>query len=78
MALLTLISLPLGVAFGIGLARYLAATWTTDLFVIPYALQTDTIAQGALVVVASAIVSALLVRRRIDTLDLIEVLKTRE
>ena len=35
-------------------------------------------AQGALVVVASAIVSALLVRRRIDTLDLIEVLKTRE
>ena len=39
---------------------------------------TETYAKASLVVLAAAIISAFAVRRRIDRLDLIAVLKTRE
>jgi putative ABC transport system permease protein len=38
----------------------------------------DTYAIGSLIVIAAALVSALVVHRRVNRLDLIRVLKTRE
>jgi putative ABC transport system permease protein len=49
-----------------------------ELFRIPLVLEPDTYALAATVVLASAAVSGLIVRRRIDRLDLVAVLKTRE
>jgi putative ABC transport system permease protein len=45
---------------------------------VPLVLEPSTYAFAALVVLIAAAVSALLVRRRLDNLDLIEVLKTKE
>jgi putative ABC transport system permease protein len=49
-----------------------------ELFRIPLVLQADTYALAATVVLVSAAVSGLVVRRRVDHLDLVAVLKTRE
>jgi putative ABC transport system permease protein len=47
-----------------------------DLFVIPFGLSAGTMATGVLIVLFAALVSALIVRRRLDRLDLVAVLKT--
>jgi putative ABC transport system permease protein len=78
LALLTLLALPLGAVLGYGLAWLMVASFDTELFRIPLVINTATYGYAALVVVLAAIVSGLLVRRRIDHLDLVAVLKTRE
>jgi putative ABC transport system permease protein len=45
---------------------------------VPFIIELRTYAVGSLVVAAAALFSAAIVRRRIDRLDLIRVLKTRE
>jgi putative ABC transport system permease protein len=45
---------------------------------VPLIIEPSTYAFAALVVLVAAAVSSLLVRRRLDELDLIEVLKTKE
>lgn len=76
--ILTLASIPFGILFGMGLSSYMAASFSNDLFTLPYALSGATIGKGVLTVLAAAALSAWIVRRRIDHLDLIRVLKTRE
>ena len=50
----------------------------SDLFRVPLVVSSATFAMASLVVLLAAVVSALIVRRRIDGLDLVRVLKTRE
>jgi putative ABC transport system permease protein len=50
----------------------------TDLFRIPLILEANTYAFAATVVLAAACISGLIVRRKLDHLDLIAVLKTKE
>jgi putative ABC transport system permease protein len=50
----------------------------TETFEIPLVIEPRTYAYATLVTVAAAIVSGLIVRRRIDTMDLTAVLKARE
>jgi putative ABC transport system permease protein len=50
----------------------------SDLFRIPFVIEPSTFSIASLVVLAIAALSALIVRRRINRLDLISVLKTRE
>ena len=78
LALLTLLALPLGAALGYGLAAFLTHSFDTELFRIPLIVHSSTYGYAALVVVLAALVSGLIVRRRIDHLDLVAVLKTRE
>ena len=78
LALLTVLALPLGALLGYSLAALLVRSFDTELFRIPLVISDSTYGYAALVVVLSAIGSGLLVRRRIDHLDLIAVLKTRE
>jgi putative ABC transport system permease protein len=78
LAVLTLIALPLGCVLGYGLASVLITAFSNEQFRVAPAIDPSTYGLGLVVVVAATIISALLVRRRIDRLDLVEVLKTRE
>lgn len=77
-ALLTLLALPVGWGLGWVLALAFAEGQATELFRIPLVIERATYAWASVVVLVAAAVSALIVRRRVDRLDLIEVLKTRE
>jgi putative ABC transport system permease protein len=45
---------------------------------VPFTISTATYAKASLVVLGATAVSALIVRRRVDRLDLVAVLKTRD
>lgn len=77
-ALLTLAALPLGAMLGFGVCALLALRFASDLFRLPLTVSARTFLFAFLAVVASAAVSGLAVRRRLDRIDLVEVLKTRE
>jgi putative ABC transport system permease protein len=49
-----------------------------DMIAIPIIVSTSTYAFAALAIVVAGAASALIVRRRIDRLDMVGVLKTRE
>lgn len=78
LVLLTLIALPLGWAIGYGFGWLLIQSFSSDLYRVPFTIERATYAKASLVVLAAAAASALIVRRRIDRLDLIAVLKTRD
>ncbi len=79
LAFLTLIAIPLGLVMGYGLAWFVVeSSFDTELFRIPLVISQQTFAFAASVVIIAAILSGLLVRRRIDRLDLVSVLKSRE
>jgi len=69
---------PIGWAIGTFLGVVITDGLATDIFRVPFIVQLDTYAISSLVVIAAAVLSALVVRRRVYRLDLIRVLKTRE
>jgi len=77
-ALLTLLALPVGCLAGIGLAWYLADAMGSEVYRLPFVIDLSTFAAAIGVVVVIAVGSGLIVRRQIDRLDLVEVLKSRE
>jgi len=77
-ALLAVFAQPLGWLLGAGLASAMVQGFESDLYSIPLVLNRDTFAWASCVVLIAAALSALLVRRRLDNLNLIEVMKTRE
>ncbi len=78
LSIIVLLAQPLGWLLGYGLSWMVVQGFANDLFRIPLVVSAQTFAYSSLVVVAAALVSALIVRRRVDRLDLIRVLKTRE
>lgn len=78
LALLIAFAIPLGFLVGNGLVWYMGSQLTSDLFRIPIVVSPATYALAAGAMLVSALLSAVIVRRRIAKLDLIEVLKTRE
>jgi putative ABC transport system permease protein len=78
LALLTLIALPIGCVLGYGMASLMMELFETDLYQIPLGLAPATYGWSALVIIAAAAVSAAVVVRRIQTLDLVRVLKGRD
>jgi putative ABC transport system permease protein len=76
--LLTVVALPVGCVLGYGLAAVMLSAFKTELYRIPMALQLETFGVAVLIILAATVFSAFLVRRRLDHLDLIAVLKTRE
>ena len=77
-ALLIGFSLPLGCVAGWLLTWIMASAFDSELFRVPMVIEASTYGVAMIVALVSAAVSAALVRRRVDTLDLIRVLKTRE
>ena len=72
------LALPLGMLLGYLLGSTIVGLIKTDEFYFPFVIQSATYAFAALCVLAAGAVSALVVRRRVDALDLVGVLKTRE
>ncbi len=70
--------IPLGFLLGQGMARYIAERLKSDLFRVPFIAEPSTYGFAAAVIVVSALLSGLLLRRRLDRLDLVAALKTRE
>lgn len=73
-----LLALPIGAVTGWGLAVLLMRLMSSDNIDFPVVIEPSTYAWAALIVLAAGLVSALLVRRQIDRLDLVAVLKVRE
>ena len=78
LGILTLIAIPLGLWLGRLMCYYIAHTMQNDLFRVPVVLVPQTYAFSMAVVLFSALLSGLAVRRRLDQLDLIGVLKAAE
>ena len=77
-AILTTIALPIGVAIGYALGELIMALFTSEVYRLSFVVRPATIAWAWLTVILATIVSGLLVRRRLDRLDLVAVLKTPE
>ncbi|HVZ39119.1 MAG TPA: FtsX-like permease family protein [Candidatus Kapabacteria bacterium] len=77
-AILTLLAIPLGFGLGYLFAASISASASSDLYRIPAVIAPATYARAAIMVVMASLFSALLVRRRLYQLDLVDVLKTRE
>ena len=78
LAVLTLASLPAGALFGYMLAALIVGSIESEVYRFPLYVSTQAVAQSFLGIVGAATVSGLLVRRRLDQLDLVAVLKIRE
>ncbi len=72
------VALPLGMVLGWLLTHGIVELMRSDQFYFPVVIQPRTYAWAALSVVAAGLASALVVRRRIDRLDMVAALKTRE
>jgi putative ABC transport system permease protein len=75
-SVLLITALPLGFVWGYGGAWLLVLAVETELYRLPLVMRAGTYAYAVIVVIAAALISALIVRRRIDRLDLVAVLKT--
>ncbi len=78
LAVVTLIAVPLGLALGYLFCRGIISALATELLRIPMVVEPVSYAWAAVAVVAVSALSGLAVRRRLDRLDLVAVLKSRE
>ncbi|WP_137042619.1 ABC transporter permease [Pseudolabrys sp. FHR47] len=78
LAVLTIVAQPLGWVIGYFFAWAMVQGFNSELYRVPLVVERSVYAWASVIVFASALASALVVRQRIDRLDLIEVLKTRE
>lgn len=78
LALEILVAIPLGCVAGFWLAALILALMAHEVIEIPLVIFNGTYLYAAAIVSAAGVVSALIVRNRVDNLDLIGVLKTRE
>jgi putative ABC transport system permease protein len=78
LALLTLLAIPPGLVIGWALSTYVLMTLESEVYRIPLVITAPNVAWSLLTVLAASLVSALVVRRKLDRLDLVAVLKTRE
>ncbi len=78
MMLIAVIAQPIGWMIGSWIARAMTNAFTSDLYAVPLVLKPATFATGSLVVLIAAFASVMIVRRRLDRLNLVAVMKTRE
>lgn len=78
LALITLLAAPLGLMMGRGFAQTAAAAAETETQRFPAIVDPSTYAAAAAITLLATAASALLVRRRIDRLDLVGALKTKD
>jgi putative ABC transport system permease protein len=76
--LLAVLAQPLGWLLGYIIAWKMVSGFSSDVYSVPLVLNPPTYARASLIVLGAALGAALVVRRRLDRLDLIAVLKTRE
>ena len=77
-ALVTALAIPLGWVIGFGACALLSALYDTDLMRMPLVAAPRSYILAGLTVAAATLASGMIVRRRINRMDLVAVLKTRE
>jgi putative ABC transport system permease protein len=75
---ITLLAIPLGWVIGFGIGAGIIALFDMEAYRIPLVITPGTYLYSALVALAAALFAGLAVRTRLNRLNLIEVLKTRE
>lgn len=78
LAVLTAVAIPVGLLIGRGLAEIVGLGLDTELYRIPLVINADTYGFATIVTLLASVLAGLIVRRRLDRLDLVAVLKTRE
>lgn len=78
LAIEIVLAMPLGMLLGYLLSKGIVSAIQSDEFYFPLVIAPATYAFSAICVVVAGVVSAFIVRRRVDQLDLVSVLKTRE
>ncbi|NQV27363.1 MAG: FtsX-like permease family protein [Rhodopirellula sp.] len=78
LAVLTAVAIPVGLLIGRGLAELVGLGLDTELYRIPLIINADTYGFATIVTLLASVLAGLIVRRRLDRLDLVAVLKTRE
>jgi putative ABC transport system permease protein len=78
LAVYVFIAVPLGLVLGTGLAHLVGGMVDPETYRLPVVISGRTYAFSVAVTGAAALLSAMVVRRKLDRLDLIGVLKTRE
>jgi putative ABC transport system permease protein len=78
LALLTLLAIPIGLSIGWGLSLMMLVFMNNEFYRFPLLLTADNVAVSTLILLAAAFLSGLAVRRKLDHLDLVAVLKMRE
>ncbi|MDF2117110.1 ABC transporter permease [Roseiarcaceae bacterium H3SJ34-1] len=78
LAVQAMAALPIGLLSAQGIVSLLLGLRENESFRIPAVISAGTFATSALVVIGAAVASGLLIRWRVDRLDLVAVLKTRE
>lgn len=69
---------PLGLLIGVGLAHLTATAFESELYTFPVIITARTYGAAVAVIVIASAAAAFAIRRRLDRLDLVAVLKTRE
>jgi putative ABC transport system permease protein len=78
LALVTFAALPVGAMLGYGMAAAIVGSIESEVYRFPLYVSHRAVAVSFLGIIAAAAISGLLVRRRLDRLDLVAVLKIRE
>ena len=78
LAILTAAAIPVGLGLGYSMLAGMLAAYETELFRMPLVTEPGTFAWASAAVVVAMGLSALVVRHKLNRLDLVEVLKTRE
>ena len=76
--LIALIAQPFGWLIGAWIANAMVGAFSSDLYSMPLVLKPATFALASLIVLSTAFASVMIVRRRLDHMDLVSVMKTRE
>jgi putative ABC transport system permease protein len=77
-AILVFLAIPVGYALGYGVCAWMSSAYQWELFRMPLIVSTDTYVFALVTVLTAALCTGWVVRRRLQRLDLVEVLKTRE
>lgn len=75
---LAIASIPLGCGIGFLLSWYMSAAFQTELYRVPLVVEAGTYGKASMIAAATVMGCGAFVRRRLDHLDLIGGLKTRE
>ncbi len=78
LAAVTVAALPVGALFGLALGDLIMVIFNNEVYRLSFTVSAATLAWSSLIVMIAALGSGLVVRRRLDRLDLVGVLKTRE
>jgi putative ABC transport system permease protein len=78
LAVLTMMALPFGAGIGYVLGDAITAGLSNEIYRMSFVVSPATLAWSWLTVIVAAGLSGIVVRRRLDQLDLVAVLKTQE